>query len=456
VVPIPGLSEAIIAALIIAMAMLALAFGVSRWRAGDRTAIWFGLFGCLYGIRLAGYFLFLQSGLTPVSFRYLDAFITYAIVVPGALFVESLFGKGWRSTLHRTWQVATAYALLAIVIDVVRHDPGAMRWLNAPVVLTVVGIALAHLAAEWRHIAGSREFRMAAAGGLVFVGAATYQTLGGTLRIEHYAMLVFMLSVGYFVAQRMLKSERQHVAMSRELELARQIQRSILPRECPQMAGLTVAASYLPMSAIGGDFYDFNTEQADRLSVIVADASGHGVPAALVASMVKMAFAAEAERLDDSGLMLTNMNRRLCGTFHGAFVTACCVFIDTRHRTLTYANAGHPPPLLRRNNGQVEHLPEHGVLLAFDPRAGYASAEVDLRPGDRLVLFSDGLMEASNARDEYFGDARLEHVVATSAATTPQQFVDEMIAELRQWTGPETPLQDDVTLVVIDVGDTAR
>ena len=80
-------------------------------------------------------------------------------------------------------------------------------------------------------------------------------------------------------------SERQNVAMSRELELAREIQRSILPRECPHVAGLTVAASYLPMHAIGGDFYDFNTEQADRFGVIVADVSGHGVPAALIASM---------------------------------------------------------------------------------------------------------------------------------------------------------------------------
>jgi sigma-B regulation protein RsbU (phosphoserine phosphatase) len=153
--------------------------------------------------------------------------------------------------------------------------------------------------------------------------------------------------------------------------------------------------------------------------------------------------------------MLANMNRRLYGTFQGAFVTACCAFIDTRRHTLTYANAGHPPPLLRRSNGQVESLQEHGIFLAFDPRSTYASAEVELRPGDRIVLYSDGLMEASNARDEYFGDARLEHVVASSAAATPGQFVDEMIAELRRWVGPDAPLQDDVTLVVIDISDSA-
>jgi len=447
------LSEAIIASLIIAMGLIALAFGAARWQSGDRTAVWFGVFGCLYGARLAGSSQLVQPALPEVSWRYLDAFITYAIIVPVGLFVESLFGHGWRSTLRRTWQAAAAYALLAMVHDLARREPGATLWLNAPAVLTAGSIAAAHLAAHWWRSTWSREFRVAAVGGLVFLSVATYQTLGGTLRLEHVAILVFMLSVGYLVVQRMLASERQFVAVSRELELAQQIQRSILPRGLPDVAGLSVAARYVPMSAIGGDFYDFATEQADRLGVIVADVSGHGVPAALLASMVKIAFAAEAERLDDSGLVLTNINRRLCGAFQGAYVTACCGFIDALSGTLTYASAGHPAPLLRRRDGQVEQLKERGLLLAFDAHAQYAATEVALHPGDRLVFFSDGLAEACNASDEFLSDARLEQFVAGSAAVTPEQFVDELVAELRRWVGQDTPLQDDVTLVVVDVGE---
>ncbi len=206
------------------------------------------------------------------------------------------------------------------------------------------------------------------------------------------------------------------------------------------------------MSAIGGDFYDFDTAQANRLGVIVADVSGHGVPAALVASMVKIAFAAEAERLDNPGLALANINRTLCGSFQGAYVTACCGFIDALSRRLSYSSAGHPAPLLRRRDGRVEQLQERGLLLAFDADAQYPTAEVALDLGDRLVFFSDGLVEACNARDEFFGDARLEQLVAASAAVTPDQFVDEIVAELRRWVGRDTPLQDDVTLVVVDVG----
>ncbi len=447
------LSEAIIASLIIAMGLIALAFGAARWQSGDRTAVWFGLFGCLYGARLAGYSQLVQPALPEVSWRYLDAFITYAIIVPVGLFVESLFGHGWHSTLRRTWQAAAAYALLAMVHDLARRAPGATLWLNAPVVLTAGSIATAHLAAHWWRSRWSREFRVAAVGGLVFVSVAMYQTLGGALRLEHYAMLVFMLSVGYLVVQRMLASERDLVAVSRELEIAQKIQQSILPRELPDVAGLSVAACYMPMTAIGGDFYDFDTEQADRLGVIVADVSGHGVPAALVASMVKIAFAAEAGRLDNPGQVLTNINRRLCGTFQGAYVTACCGFVDALNRKLSYASAGHPAPLLRRRDGHVEQLQERGLLLAFDAHAQYAAVDVTLQPGDRLVFFSDGLVEACNAGDEFFGEARLEQLAGASAAVTPEQFVDELVDELRLWVGLDTPLQDDVTLVVVDVGE---
>jgi len=210
------------------------------------------------------------------------------------------------------------------------------------------------------------------------------------------------------------------------------------------------------MSDIGGDFYDFDTQRANRLGVLVADVTGHGVPAALVASMVKIAFAAEAERLDDPGLVLTNMNRTLCGRFAGAYVTACCGVIDELKSTLRYSSAGHPAPLLRRSDGRVEQLDQRGLLLAFDATAQYAAAEVALNAGDRLVFFSDGLVEACNADDEFFGDARLAHLLAAGTAGTPEQFADQIVAELRRWVGPDTHLQDDVTVVVVDIAGWPR
>jgi sigma-B regulation protein RsbU (phosphoserine phosphatase) len=445
-------AEAIVAALIAAMGLVALALGAARWKSGDRSAVWFAVFAGLYGLRLAGQSQLFQPALPEIVWRYLGAFVTYIIVAPLALFLESLFGPGWRSSVRRIWQAILVYAPLALILDLVRGRPGeTARWLNGPVVL-VAGVAVVgHVLAFWRRDSWSAEFRLAATGGLIFMGVATYQTFWGSLPLEPFAMLLFMTSVGYLVARRMLASERTLVAMSRELELARKIQQSILPRSLPEVPGLKAAACYLPMNQIGGDFYDFDTHHPGRLGLIVADVSGHGVPAALVASMVKIAFAAETERIDRPALALANINRTLCDRFEGAYVPAGCAFIDPVGLTLNCSNAGHPPPLLRRREGRVEVVGEHGLLLAFDPRARYVDSRVSLQPGDRVVFYSDGLIEAANARDEFFGDARFGQVLAAGSAATPQEFIEELLRELRAWMGPDAELQYDVTVVVVDV-----
>jgi len=449
-----GLSEAIIASLILAMSVIAVGFAALRKPPENRTPFWFGMFGCLYGVRLAAQSELVQPFFPEVYWRSLDAFINYAIIVPAGLFADSVLGPGWRSTLRRAWQASAVFAALAILNDVTRREPGAALWLARPVVLTVGFIAFAHVLVYWSRGSWAREFRVAAAGGLIFLGVAAYATLSeGHHVLEAFAVLVLMGSVGYFVAQRMATSERRLIAVSRELDLAREIQQSILPRTLPETAGLRVAACYLPMSEIGGDFYDFDTRRPKRLGILVADVTGHGVPAALIAAMVKIAFAAETERLDDPGLVLTNMNRTLCGKFAGAYVTACCGVVDGLNRTLRYSGAGHPAPLLRRSDGRVEHLEERGLLLAFDTASQYATAEVALNAGDRVVFFSDGLVEACNARDEFFGSGGLEELLAGATVGTPGQFVDQLLAELRRWIAPETQFQDDVTIVVLDVGE---
>jgi sigma-B regulation protein RsbU (phosphoserine phosphatase) len=445
------ISEAIIAALILAMGIVALASAALRRATGDRTALWFGIVGCLYGARLAGESQLLQPLLREATWRYLSAFITYAIIAPLGLFIEALVGPGWHRTVRLAWQGALVYSVLAMANDLARRQPGATLWLNAPMVLIAVGIGASHiLARAWKE-RWPREFRVPLTGGFLFVAVAIYQTLGGSLQVEHYAMLVFMASLGYLVAQRALTDERRLVAVSRELDLARRIQRSILPKVLPSIPGLRIAARYLPMAEIGGDFYDFDCQFEKRMGLIVADVSGHGVPAALVASMVKIAFGAEADQLDAPGRALANINRTLCGRFSGVFVTACCAAINARNSSLSFACAGHPGPWLRHADGRVERLAQSGLLLAFDPKASYAATEVQLHPGDRLLFFSDGLLEASNARDEFFGEVRLEPLLVAGTALSADQFLDLLTAELRLWIGPEAPFQDDITIVVIDI-----
>jgi sigma-B regulation protein RsbU (phosphoserine phosphatase) len=417
------------------------------------------VFASLYGIRLAADSEFLRAlfGAGPRFWAYLDAFITYLILTPAALFLSALLGPGWHGALRRTWQALLAYAAFAIAHDLVRGESAAM-WMNVPAVVVSVGIGLAHLFARWREQAWwSAEARVALAGGLLFTAAALYETfaggglLGEGVDLEPIAMLVFLGSLGYFVGRRIVAGEQRLASVSRELELARQIQRSLLPRSAPAIPGLRVATRYLPMGEVAGDFYDFQTARPNTLGLVVADVSGHGVPAALVASMVKVAFAAESARHEAPGLVLQNMNRTLCGKFERAYVTACCGLFTESGKHLAYSLAGHPAPLVRRAEGGIERLDQGGLPLTFDPEAPYPTAEVTLSPGDRLLFFTDGLVEAPNAKEEFFGDARLEQTFADGTGLSAEEFAERLVAEVRHWIGADASLHDDVTVVVVDI-----
>src|SRR5215212_1645885 len=177
------------------------------------------------------------------------------------------------------------------------------------------------------------------------------------------------------------------------------------------------------MAEVAGDLFDFVVTPAGQLGGLVADVSGHGVPAAIVASMVKIALAVQEGEVADPGAVLTRMNRALYGRFEKAYVTAVFALIDPAARTLTYASAGHPSPLLRRRDGRLESLDERGVVLGFMPDAAYGTGEVrDLAAGDRVVFYTDGITEAARADDEFFGDRESQRLLPPGQAQPAQQF----------------------------------
>src|ERR1700746_734324 len=150
--------------------------------------------------------------------------------------------------------------------------------------------------------------------------------------------------------------------MQRELETARLIQQSILPQTVPQIDGLDIAARYIPMTSVAGDFYDFIVVDNKHLGILVADVSGHGMPAALIASMLKIALAAQSAHADDPARVLQGFKETLCGKFQHHYVTAAYLFVDMEKRTLTYAGAGHPPLLLwGAASGSGRRIRENGV-----------------------------------------------------------------------------------------------
>src|SRR5262249_53655009 len=199
------------------------------------------------------------------------------------------------------------------------------------------------------------------------------------------------------------------IGVQRQLETARDIQRSLLPGRIPMPRGLDVAVRYVPAAAVAGDIYDFIEIGPFCIGILVADVMGHGIPAALVASMAKLAFSLQTALARDPAAVLTSMNQILCGQLKGSYVTAVYAVVDTDARRVTLANAGHPPALVKRCGESGTHVePEHGLMMGVLPSAEYVNAHDDrFAAGDRLLLYSDGVLEARNRAGEFFDGERV-------------------------------------------------
>jgi len=454
-VSVADLAGAMLGMLFLTLGLATGAAAALRTVRRDRTLLWFSVFTSLYGLRLIARNDLVQA-VSPVSEGTWNAaadVITYVILVVGALLASAALAGGRRGVLRYIWILDLVGACVAVAWDIGVGRSGAAMPLNRALVIGSIAVAVVSVTLDTRHRRWTRDGWIVLAGASLFAAVAVVENvragLLGRVDPEPFAMLILVTCLGYVVVSRVFQTERRVAAVGRELETARQIQRSILPKRPPAVAGLSIAAHYHSMTEVAGDFYDFVVTPSGQLGVLVADVSGHGVPAAIVASMVKIALAVQEGEITDPGLVLTRMNRALCGRFELAYVTATFALIDPAARTLTYAAAGHPSPLLVRAMGGVESLDERGMVLGFLPDASYASATVrDLAPGDRLVFYTDGITEASRSDGEFFGDRQFRDVLMIGLSQPADPFLATLIERARQWTGAD--FEDDVTVVVVD------
>ena len=279
-----------------------------------------------------------------------------------------------------------------------------------------------------------------------------YAGEGGKLHMEEFDLHVWgaLILLGLLILEI-----GDRVVMKRDLQIAREIQTWLLPGAPPQIPGLAITYATRPANTVAGDYYDVfprpgRTNEENRVVFAVADVAGKSIPAA----MLMATFQASLKTLSTAQVALpelaANMNRYACSNIQGGlrFTTAFLAEYDSTHRTVHYINAGHNNPILRRASGQIERLDVGGLPFGIMSEAKYDAATITLAPGDWLVIFTDGLVEAVNARDEEYGEIRLRTALESGKSLQPSELLRRLMADLDLFVG-NTAQHDDVTCMLL-------
>jgi len=241
--------------------------------------------------------------------------------------------------------------------------------------------------------------------------------------------------------------EKQRI--EQQLKLARQVQASLLPATAPIVAGYDIAGFNLPASDIGGDYFDYFLLPDRRLGLVIADVSGKGVPAALLMATFRAALRSEVRQNRPIPAVVADVEEILVDSMDTSrFVTAVYGVLDPRVSTFTYVNCGHNPPMLLRAAGDRESLPTGRAALGMCDRAPAVTCTARLGPGDTLLLYTDGVVELTDANDAEFGEARVGRVLSESAGLPARGIIAAVLQATRTYSGRDQ-YDDDVTLVVV-------
>src|ERR1039458_3368401 len=435
---------------------------VIRWRRGVRILVWWGIFSGMFGLQTLGQTSTILTVL-PHSLKSAAPYVNTAVMY--LLLVFALFA--WRElSLGRlrflvNLEIFVGLAIALVGIGTFVLGGPANKWMfynNLLAVLAMLVLLAVVLVPEFSKFLVILNHRVLAAGTLIYASEVLYTNLGTVLHyrplplVDSLGSAVLLFSLGYVALEIVFTNERRLLSIETELETARQIQSSILPATVPNMKNLRIAASYYPMTAVAGDFYQFVRTDNAHLGILVADVSGHGIPAALISSMIKVAMQSVAIHAHDPAQVLGGLNRILSSEAHGQLASAAYIWIDTEKRQALYSAAGHPPLLCWRNaSGEMQRIESNGLLFGITSDSEYPVCGVPVESLDRFLLYTDGVTEPENAAGEAFGDRQLEQVVRNHRVQTASELSRQLLSELGTWRTPSVNQQDDITLIVVDV-----
>ncbi len=333
----------------------------------------------------------------------------------------------------------SAYISARLVFPLLARLPGALRLaLDALIVVsgTIFGSILVILVDPFYVLAQPRA-------ALLLVAFNAVLAAGVAVALGAYDRMRRQIEASYRIL-------RERDALERELTVAREVQRELLPREAPPIPGLELAGVCRPAIAVGGDYYDYLLDGDGRLGLVIADVSGKGVPAALLMASLQASMRSRFPTAGTPGSLAAGLNEALFGASSAArYATAFLATFDRETRRMSYTNAGHLPAILVRE-GDTERCEDGGMPIGLFEGAAYETGALTLAPGDLLALFTDGVTESPAPDGEEFGAARLADLLRAHRARPLEAVIDTVFDALLQWSGP-VDAHDDVTLVLARV-----
>jgi len=263
---------------------------------------------------------------------------------------------------------------------------------------------------------------------------------------------VILLSMALGYRYNLIKDENEKlVILKNEIEIARTIYDSIVQTQIPELTNVAIETVILPTEVIGGDIVEIHSIDEDTVGIFIADISGHGIPASIGAAMVKMAcaHASQYDKFPDKYLML--IANTLSQRIGNQFVTAVYTVIDTKEMTVTTSNAGHYAMVLCKANGPIVQVRPKGGAIGFYQNPFFAVAHERIGKGDRIVLFTDGIIESRNTKGDLFGEDRLMNIIREYNGKSITALKNEIIAAAYRWIYPHKKFDDDFTLVIVDI-----
>ena len=273
----------------------------------------------------------------------------------------------------------------------------------------------------------------------------------GGFTVENKRLLSIIASQSAQVIKnaRLLEEEKAYRALKEEMKLAYNIQMELLPSENPVVEGYDIAGRSIPAKAVGGDYYDFIKANSGILVFCIGDVVGKGIPAALLMSNTQATLRGQVENVLSPSRVLTRSNSLLFrSTDAGKFITLFMATLDPASHRINYCNAGHEYPLLFRNDGSVEQLQTEGLILAAIEDFDFGERSTTLKPGEILLLYSDGITEAFNPEGDQFGLERLKEVIEGCRDSSSEEILSEVVSSIRKFSNGREQ-SDDITLIVI-------